>query len=75
MKNFHKQGGGGATGFHISYSEIHMYQKYGQIMIVYDIKSILTNNKHSSPVLDSISCEIRKPDRVSYYSNAVYSQN
>ena len=23
-------GGGGSTGFHISYSELHMYQKYGQ---------------------------------------------
>ena len=30
MKLFHKRGGG-STGFHISYSEIHMYQKYGQI--------------------------------------------
>ena len=75
MKKKFINGGEGSTRFHISYSEIHMYQKYGQIMIVYDIKSILTNNKHSSPVLDSISCEIRKPDRVSYYSNAVYSQN
>ena len=28
---FTKERGGGATGFHISYSEIHMYQKYGQI--------------------------------------------
>ena len=29
MKTFHKRGGG-STGFHISYSELHMYQKYGQ---------------------------------------------
>ena len=31
MKLFRKRGGEGSTGFHISYSEIHMYQKYGQI--------------------------------------------
>ena len=29
--NFFTNGGEGSTGFHISYSELHMYQKYGKI--------------------------------------------
>ena len=27
MKTFHKRGGGGSTGFHISYSELYMYSE------------------------------------------------
>ena len=39
MKFFHKRGGG-STGFHISYLEIHMYQKYGQFLNKNFIKAV-----------------------------------